>query len=275
MKKHIKKNYKRTNLYLYEKTSNFKMLMGKINFVKFNFIFIVSFILFSIFFACNLSNIVNDYTLSNSTNVNKDIRYNVVKDRVQDPHLLSYKNFYKEQLKQEVDAYINRYSNNSPISVDLLVSVCIKYDMPISFVLAQAQIESHFGTKGVAKRTGSIFNVGTYDNGKILFTYNNPNNSIEPYIKLLKEDYLVDGKTLSDLIETEFVNYNGYRYASNMFYEKHLRTIYHTINKNTNINLLQSELTSIHKTDIKYLTSVNYKLRNFNVSNKFDIFDTN
>ena len=41
----------------------------------------------------------------------------------------------------------------------ILIDVCQKYGLSIKFVLAQGQLESHFGTKGLARKTNSIFNV--------------------------------------------------------------------------------------------------------------------
>jgi flagellum-specific peptidoglycan hydrolase FlgJ len=111
-----------------------------------------------------------------------------------------------------------------------LLALCDEYDMDLFFVLAQGQLESHFGTRGLASKTNSVFNVLAYDgrtynqickNGK----YENPNHSIEPYIKLLKTKYLVNGRTVDDLLKN-FVDVSGHRYASDPKYERTLRSIY-------------------------------------------------
>jgi len=142
----------------------------------------------------------------------------------------------------EVEKYINSYcGDNSKITAEVIVKICKKYNIDIAFVLAQAQLESHFGTKGVASRTNSVFNVGTYDNGLILYTYEHPDESIEPYAILIKDDYLVNGKTIKDLMrDNGYVNYRGKRYASYRFYEKKLRNVYNIILESTIIDSLQN-----------------------------------
>ena len=68
------------------------------------------------------------------------------------------------------------------------------------------QVESHYATKGTAKKTNSVFNVGAYDGHsarkqiKNGFGYDNPNDSIEPYLILITSNYLVNGKTVYDYI---------------------------------------------------------------------------
>jgi hypothetical protein len=46
------------------------------------------------------------------------------------------------------------------------------------------------------------------------------------YVKLLRNDYLIDGKTLFNLLKPgQFVNYNGDSYASDTNYEKDIKNI--------------------------------------------------
>ena len=124
--------------------------------------------------------------------------------------------------------------------------MCCEYNVDIAFVLAQGQIESHFGTAGTARKTNSIFNVGAYDgysaakqraNG---FGFSHPNESVEPYLILLTNNYLVNGKTINDLMHV-YVNHLGMRYASDTRYECMLRSVYNKINSKTNINSLYNE----------------------------------
>lgn len=133
----------------------------------------------------------------------------------------------KAQLVRSVQDYIDKNSSYSALSPLVLVDMCEKYDVDVRFVLAQAHIESHFGTKGLAARTNSVWNVGAYDgldesqiNKK--FKYAHPDDSIEPYLKLLKERYLVDGKTEMDLLKN-FVSSDGKRYATYQNYEKEIQ----------------------------------------------------
>ena len=139
------------------------------------------------------------------------------------------------RLVMEVDKYITGVSPKSRIDPFLMVDLCKKYNVDIRFVLAQGQIESHFATKGTASRTLSIFNVGAYNghsserqrrNG---FGYTNPNESIEPYLQLITNDYMTSGKTEIDLMRN-FVNDSGMRYASNKNYESMLKSVYNHIN---------------------------------------------
>ena len=137
----------------------------------------------------------------------------------------------------EVHDYITRVAPNADVDPYVLIDLCTEYDIDVAFVLAQGQIESHFATKGTARRTNSIFNVGAYDghsanrqcrNG---FGFEDPNDSIEPYLMLLTSDYLVNGKTINDLMKN-YVNKLGMRYASNLKYESQLRSVYNRIYRN-------------------------------------------
>lgn len=140
----------------------------------------------------------------------------------------------RNQLAIEVDNYISSVAPKANIDAFLMVDLCWQYGVDIRFVLAQGQIESHFATKGTAARTLSIFNVGAYDghsasrqrrNG---FGYSDPNDSIEPYLQLITNEYMVDGKTEIDLMQN-YVNRLGMRYASNPRYERMLRSVYKRI----------------------------------------------
>lgn len=137
----------------------------------------------------------------------------------------------------EVHDYITGVAPSAEINPYILIDLCTEYNVDVAFVLAQGQIESHFATKGTARRTNSIFNVGAYDghsanrqcrNG---FGFEDPNDSIEPYLMLLTSDYLVNGKTINDLMKN-YVNKLGMRYASNLKYESQLRSVYNRIYRN-------------------------------------------
>ena len=145
---------------------------------------------------------------------------------------------YKVALINEVQNYITQIAPTSNLRGYALVEECEKYGVDICFALSQAEIESHFGTKGVASKLNSVFNVGIYDgktaeeiDNKYKFDY--PNESIEPYLKLLNERYLVN-KTEQDLMK-KFVDINGNRYASNQNYENMISDKYKYITENTKI----------------------------------------
>ena len=123
--------------------------------------------------------------------------------------------------------------------------------MDIVFVLAQAELESCFGIAGIAKKTNSVWNVGSFDGRpseyiiKNNLGYSHPNNSIEPYINLIKTKYLSKNKTEKDLMRN-FVSNSGHRYASSRTYEQKLSKIYHKINKNTNISQYYNDYKTLY-----------------------------
>lgn len=134
----------------------------------------------------------------------------------------------REALAIEVDNYIQAVAPNAVVDALNLIDLCSNYGVDIRFVLAQGHVESHFATKGTARRTNSIFNVGAYDghsaNKQIKngFGYKHPDYSVEPYLMLLTTRYLIDGKTEQDLLD-KFVDKDGKRYASSKTYETMLR----------------------------------------------------
>lgn len=145
---------------------------------------------------------------------------------------------YKCALVNEVQNYIEQVAPASNLRGYAIVEECEKYNVDICFVLAQGEIESHFGTKGIASKLNSVFNVGVYDdktvetvNKKYKFDY--ANESIEPYLKLLTTKYLVN-KTEEELL-IKFVDVNNKRYASNPNYEAILSTKYKSISESTKI----------------------------------------
>ena len=152
----------------------------------------------------------------------------------------------KLALLNEVDRYILEVAPTSSLSGLVIINNCIKYDIDICFVLSQAEQESHFGTQGLARKTNSVFNVYAFDGhdynminkkGK----YDHPNDCVEPYIKLLKRDYLVNGKTEYDMLD-KYVNKHGKRYASSETYEAALQKNFSKIKTTTRIDSLSQEL---------------------------------
>lgn len=145
----------------------------------------------------------------------------------------------------EVDRYIHMIAPSSCLNALPLFEACEEYDIDIIFVLAQGQIESHYGTRGIAAKTNSVFNVYSYDGvsaeeiNRVGKGYKHPDLSVNPYLKLLKTKYLVD-KTERDMFH-EFVDVNGHRYASADNYEKQLMNTYVKIDSITNLSeLLQN-----------------------------------
>lgn len=149
----------------------------------------------------------------------------------------------KTQIVDEIYYYLYSVAPTCEVDADILFDMCNKYNVDVRFAMAQAQVESHYATKGTAKKTKSMFNVGAYDghsakrqirNG---FGFNNVNDSIEPYLRLITTEYLINGKTINDLLHN-YVNYRNKRYASNTRYEKMLKNVYNRINNATNLDAL-------------------------------------
>ena len=149
----------------------------------------------------------------------------------------------KADLVDITQHYIDSVAPNSGLRALVLVENCEKYGIPITFTLAQGEIESHFGTTGLAFRTNSVWNVGAFDDytlNDIQHKFDNPNDSVSPYLELLLNNYL-PSKTVEDLLEN-FVDINGNRYASDPHYETKLKSKLDYINKYYPIDSLQQRL---------------------------------
>lgn len=154
----------------------------------------------------------------------------------------------ESDLIMEVEKYILKNSfGASKMKSQNLISECLDHNFDLILALSQAQVESHFGTRGIASRTNSVFNVGTFDNGIILYRYGHPDLSVRPYISLVKRRYMIDGrKTTHDLLRpNSFVNYKGARYASLSSYENRVKGVYDLILEKTPIDSLWKEYTSV------------------------------
>lgn len=159
-------------------------------------------------------------------------------------------NNVKTELANEVDSYIKQVAPTSLVTAEYLVTECHEYDVDIIFVLAQGTIESHFATKGIGGKINSIFNVCVYDNIKSgnkvnkSHRYGHPDESIEPYLQLLRESYLVNGKTEADML-VNYVNLYGQRYASHPQYETQLASVMKRIKRTTKIDSLNQKYRDI------------------------------
>lgn len=122
---------------------------------------------------------------------------------------------------------------NIKLEPEAIVDMCERNNFSIPFTLAVAKLESCFGQTPRAKRTNSIFSVGSYDNGKDVYMFSTQNESIEHFINLIKKDYLINGKKeISDILaQNGFVNKNGDRYATNQKYESQIKIIMKKISK--------------------------------------------
>ena len=133
----------------------------------------------------------------------------------------------KDALVDVVDSYIKEIAPSSVMNGIAFVNKCDEYNMNLFFVIAQAQIESSFATKGLGQKMNSAFNVKAYDGkgSKYMDKYDHPDDSIEPYIILVKKNYMGDSKTEMDLMNN-YVNFEGKRYATNPDYEAMMLSTY-------------------------------------------------
>lgn len=148
---------------------------------------------------------------------------------------------YKDSIYMHVDKYIKNVAPHSNVDALYLITLCDEYNIDIRFVMSQAQLESHFGTRGMAARTNQMFNIGAYDNKNYekinkVYKYENVNLSIEPYLRLLKSKYLIN-KNEKSLLNNYTDIYNK-RYASDKTYEQKLTCIYNNINDSSFQHLL-------------------------------------
>ena len=169
------------------------------------------------------------FTLWNTKTIKSNYKskyeeYSYVYDCVREAELKYHE--VKSVLCDEVQNYITSVAPSSNLRGYAIVEECVHYDVDICFVLAQAELESHFATKGIGGKLNNVFNVGVYDDHSYSeiakkYKYDYPNQSIRPYLKLLTESYLVN-KTEDELLY-DFVNIQGNRYASDPNYERKLK----------------------------------------------------
>lgn len=175
----------------------------------------------------------------NAEQVNKDIK---VIEIVEQPEnivkidTIQIKDSIQNELINEVVCYIRKQTSNSHKFIPkYLVNAGLDNNIDICFMIAQAQIETCFGTTGAGRESSrrSMF-------GIIKRHYNNYEDAINHYCVVLKRYYLVNGKTEQQLM-TKYVTSTGGRYAGNLNYEIELRTVYNQIRRTTNIYSLQEE----------------------------------
>lgn len=136
-----------------------------------------------------------------------------------------------EEVNSYIESKVGRKINTHDISKHI-VKESLDNDIDICFVLAQAEIETAFGTTGIGKSRRSMY--GVY------ITFKSHNHSTSYYIDLLKRNYLGTKKTIHHLMKN-FVNLNGHRYSSDKNYEGKLKKKYQEIKNNTKISRLQNE----------------------------------
>ena len=163
-------------------------------------------------------------------------------------YISKVRNYSEEKLIKEVDFYMKSIVPTEKLDAKLLVHLCSKYEIDITLVIAQAILESQIGTKGRAVQTNSVWNVGTFDDGMIHYRYSHPNKSIEPYLKLVKEKYLIKITARGDTLQRDvrnliadkgYINHEGKRYATDPSYENSLRSWILRVQMDSKIKLYQ------------------------------------
>ena len=116
--------------------------------------------------------------------------------------------------------------NSTGLKPETLVKASMESNFDLPFLMAVAHQASCFGATPRARRTNRVFSEGAWDNGSDKVKYSDPNESVYGYIDLLNNSYLVNGKTLFDLLKPgSFVNGIGKRYASDKAYEQKISSI--------------------------------------------------
>lgn len=152
---------------------------------------------------------------------------------------IQVKDSLKKELILEVSTYINRQTPKSNSFIPkYLVQAGLNNNIDICFMMAQTQIETNFGTLGAGRETSrrSMFGVA---NKK----YQNYEQAVNHYCKILKKHYLTNGRTEQHLM-SKYVTTRGGKYAQNPNYEKELKIAYAHIKKTTNIKSLQKKYIS-------------------------------
>ena len=122
---------------------------------------------------------------------------------------------------------------NLDVTAEDFVKVAYEEDIDLPLLLAAAWVETKMGTAGVcvSKGTNSMYSVGAWDDGTTRKYYDSKVESMRHYAQIIKNDYL-QGRDVDTLLKDgNFVNKDGFRYASNPNYERNLRNIRNKILK--------------------------------------------
>ena len=191
-------------------------------------------LLISLPFLTQLANKINIYdNIKAEMCINNDT---IINDSINLCQLISYKDSIKNELIDEVEAYVfcNFPKTHKAIPVSI-VENGLENEIDILFMMAQTQLETQFGTLGAGRESSrrSLFGVAVR-------RYSDYDSAIEDYIAILKKSYLTKGRTEQHLMRN-YTTTRGGRYASNPTYEVELRRTYNDIAKKTKIKDLQDK----------------------------------
>lgn len=193
-------------------------------------------ILFFGLFLCSL------FTTSMPTKTyGENVKENSENDSVVTAELVDPMDSIKRELITEVENYV--FTNFPKVNKTIPTAIVengLEHEVDILFMMAQTQIETHYGTLGAGRETSrrSLFGVA-------LRKYESYEKAIKDYIAILKKNYLTRGRTEQHLMR-RYTTTRGGRYAENPNYEVELRGAYNNIDKKTNIKLLQEKYKKIN-----------------------------
>lgn len=138
------------------------------------------------------------------------------------PHYNELVQSVKEYMNWAVNCNGHDYSEIE-IRPETLVELCYQYKYDLPMLLSALHLESCFGITPRAKRTGSPCSIGCWDNGKNKIYYDDQNEAVEDYIKIMQNNFIRGRKYSDAFADGNLVNGLGLRYASNKKYEPDLR----------------------------------------------------
>lgn len=141
------------------------------------------------------------------------------------------------QYAEICDAFLSKYSNPLNISGEMLAFSArrafkrYRNYVPPELALGQLMLEGGINNEDPNSRpirTRNPFNIGNTDRRSK--SYNDVQEAIDDYYRLIASKYIGKGKTATNLI-TDFVNKRGERYATDPNYENKLASIAQKVNK--------------------------------------------
>lgn len=137
-----------------------------------------------------------------------------------------------DSLVFQIDGYIKKISPKSKMSAKNIADLSIEHSYDIPLLLAQAHLESRFGTH--TGGTNSVF-------GVIRRKFSHPDESVEDYIKLMKSRYLVTRTPEEALAKGMTLENGGGRYAEDPQYCYKIRKIRNAILRDWKIHELHKQ----------------------------------
>ena len=175
---------------------------------------------------------------TNDVNDNKEVAMCITNDTMNLDTVVFgqlIKDSIKNELIDEAENYIFKNYPKAHKNIPMLiVENGLEHDIDILFMMAQTQQETGYGTLGAGRESSrrSLFGVAVRK-------YDNYENAVVDYIRLLKKSYLTNGRTEQHLMK-RYVTSRGGRYAGDPNYEATLRKTYSDICSKTKIKELQT-----------------------------------